>query len=109
MAWLKDLWEILWKWLPWRAIEDQKKWEELYQARIKFLQDELAARTAEIEELRKKHPGQGKDYDEWQKQLDELYLRLYLCEREKLELKGKIIFYEEEIKRLEKKNRSMYT
>lgn len=109
MGSLKDLWEMLGKFLPWRNIDDQKKWEEIYQARIKFLQDELEARKAEIEELKKKHPGNDKDYEEWQKQLDELYLSLYLCEKEKLELKGKIIFYEEEIKRLEKKHRSMYS
>jgi chromosome segregation ATPase len=108
MAWYKAI-EIFWKWLRGRGIDEQKKWDELYQARIKFLQDELEARKAEIEELKKKHPGNGKDYDEWQKQLDELYLRLYLCEKQKLELKGKIIFYEEEIKRLEKKHRSMYS
>jgi septation ring formation regulator EzrA len=116
MALVKEAWDILWKWLRGRNVADQKLWDEIYQSRIKFLNEEkeqsdkrikalseeLEERTREIEKLKKKHPGNDKDYKVWQDQLDQLYIRLYNCEKEKMEMRGKLIFYDELVKHFEK-------
>lgn len=105
MGALKEAWDILWKIVRGRNIQDQKDMEQIYRDRIKFLKDELSERTAEIDELKKKHPGNGKEYDVWKEQLDDLYLQLYLAEKEKLEMKGMLLFYDELLTRTEAKDK----
>jgi hypothetical protein len=103
MGFIKEAWDILWKLVRGRSIQDQRDMEQIYRDRIKFLKEELAERTAEIAELKKNHPSGGKEYDVWQAQLDDLYLQLYLAEKQKLEMKGMILFYDELLTRIELK------
>lgn len=111
MKYVESLVIKLWTWLRGKNIQDQKAWEDLYQGRIKFLKDELEQSRANTAGHKIKHPGNGKEVDEWRKEVDELYVRLFNCLQENRELHGKIIFYDELVKRLEakvKKGRGMY-
>lgn len=110
MGVLKEAWDIVKGWLGIKSIQDQKSWDELLQARIKFLKDELEDRTIEITRLKNHNPEQKQDYEKWQLQINELYrrlddltLELYREKKITLEQSGKILFYEKLLDSLEKK------
>lgn len=74
-----------------------KGYKELYEEQKKI-----------IESYRVKHPGNGEELDKWKQREYEIMIELISKERQLLEANSKILFYDELVKRLEKRKRGMY-